>query len=104
MRARATTCLLARIWRLQINRAIIPGMGLVIYLFGAVVFVVVASWAVYVLPTPGPLGPLELAIGMIPVFVIMGSVFAAICVFWLTLVALKWLFRAIRRAKRPLSR
>ncbi|UXN75462.1 hypothetical protein N8D56_12305 [Devosia sp. A8/3-2] len=75
-------------------------MGLVLYLFGAVVFIPVAGWAVYVLPTPGPLGPASLAIALIPAGIIVGSVFAAVLVARLLLVLARTLFRIWRRFKK----
>ncbi len=72
-------------------------MGLVLYLFGAVVFVFVVGWAIYVLPTPGPLGPGSLAVALIPVMIIVGSVFAAVPVAWLLLALARTLLRVWRR-------
>ncbi|KFC66430.1 hypothetical protein FF80_02693 [Devosia sp. LC5] len=75
-------------------------MGLVLYLFGAVIFVLVVGWAVYVLPTPGPLGPTSLATALIPVAIIIGSVFALVLLTWLLLT----LARTLRRIWRHLTK
>ncbi|GLQ08800.1 hypothetical protein GCM10007913_07320 [Devosia yakushimensis] len=75
-------------------------MGLVLYLFGAVIFVLVVGWAVYVLPTPGPLGPASLATALIPVGIIVGSVFATVLLAWLLLVLARALFRIWRHLTR----
>lgn len=72
-------------------------MGLVIYLFGAAGLVLLVGWAVYVLPTPGPLGPASLAVALIPAFLIMSAVAAVATLVWLLLLLTRWLLQMWRR-------
>jgi hypothetical protein len=49
----------------------------VLYSALMVALVLGTGWALYVLPTPGPLGPLHLAVGLIPSLVLLvGAVLA----------------------------
>lgn len=72
-------------------------MGLVVYLFGAAIFVLLVGWAVYVLPTPGPLGPASLAVALIPAFLIMGCVAVVVIVAWLLLFLVRKLLQMLGR-------
>jgi uncharacterized membrane protein len=72
-------------------------MGLVIYLFVAVCLVLIVGWAAYVLPTPGPLEPAILTVGLLPVAVIMGAVLLAVIAGWALLQVVRFLYRLKRR-------
>ncbi|HWA19197.1 MAG TPA: hypothetical protein VG757_09380 [Devosia sp.] len=49
-------------------------MAMIVYVFAALAMVIFVGWAVYVLPTPGPLGPMQLAIAMLPALTLLGTV------------------------------
>lgn len=74
-------------------------MGGVVYAFGTTVVVLIVAWAIYVLPTPGPIPPLLLTVGLIPAFAIIGSVFLTVISIWL----LAWVLRAGWRLLRNLN-
>ena len=70
-------------------------MGLVLYLFAAIVLVLVAGWAVYVAPTPGPLAPWQLLGALVPAIGILLGVAAMLLLLWLAMrlgrVVLAWI-------------
>ncbi|HZY67479.1 MAG TPA: hypothetical protein VFE52_02765 [Devosia sp.] len=72
-------------------------MSLPIYVFCGMVAVIVAAWAIYVLPTPGPLGPAALAVAMIPPFVILAAVALAMVALWVAMLLLRAVLRRFRR-------
>lgn len=51
-------------------------MSYALYAFAAVAFVLGAGWAIYVLPTPGDLAPWEMAVALVPAFIILIGVMA----------------------------
>ena len=52
-------------------------MGLILYLFGAVMLVLIAGWTAYELPGPGAMSPWELSGAIFPALLIMGGVLAS---------------------------
>jgi hypothetical protein len=74
-------------------------MGLVIYLLAAIVLVIVVGWAIYVLPTPGPLSAGELAVAMLPAFAILGVLVGLLLGLWLLAMVVRLIVRTARRRR-----
>ncbi len=72
-------------------------MGGVVYAFFTTVVVLVLAWAIYVLPTPGPIPALVLTGGLIPAFIIVGSVFLTVMLLWATAYLMRAAWRLLRR-------
>lgn len=72
-------------------------MGLVLYLFAAIVLVLVAGWAVYVARTPGELAPWQLAGALVPGVGLLLGVGALALVLWLAMHLVRFVMRLIRR-------
>ena len=75
-------------------------MGLILYLFGAAIFVIFVGWAIYVLPTPGPLSPIELAQGMIPALVLIIGLLMLVGLVALSMRAARAILHLLRRTRR----
>ena len=74
-------------------------MGMVIYIFCAVAVLMVAGWAVYVLPSPGPMSAWELTGSFLPALLLMAGAIAVLLLFGL-LVRLAGLGLAFLRRPR----
>ena len=72
-------------------------MGLVLHLFGAVVFVLVLGWAIYVAPTPGELAPWQLGVALVPVLTIVFGVAALLLVLGLAIKLVRFALRNRRK-------
>jgi hypothetical protein len=72
-------------------------MGLVLYLFGAIVFVLFVGWAIYVAPTPGELAPWQLGVALVPVLTIVLGVAALLLVMGLTMKLVRFALRNRRK-------
>jgi hypothetical protein len=72
-------------------------MGLVLYLFGAVAFVLIVGWAIYVAPTPGELAPWQLTVALVPVLTIVLGVAALLLTLWLAMKLVRFALRSRRK-------
>lgn len=73
-------------------------MGAAIYLVAAVFGLLVLGWIMYVLPTPGPLSPLQLAIALIPAVAILLGLLASMAALWFLARGIGYAQRIIGRA------
>lgn len=79
-------------------------MGLVLYLFGAIVLVLLVGWAVYVLPVPGDMSAWEMGGAFVPALLILGGVLVCVLLlaapfYVLRLIRSFWRSRAARQDK-----
>lgn len=72
-----------------------------LYMIGAIALVLLAGWAVYVLPTPGPLSPWQLTGAMVPA---LGLVLAAMLGVGLLLALVRLALGAVEMLKRRAGR
>ncbi|KKC39373.1 hypothetical protein WH87_03930 [Devosia epidermidihirudinis] len=73
---------------------------MVIYIFCAVFVLMAAAWAIYVLPTPGPLSAWELSGAIYPAMLMFAGVLGVLLSFWLTAKVTLLGFRVVRRWRR----
>jgi len=75
-------------------------VGVVLYLFCAVIFVLVVGWMIYVLPVPGALSAWELTGAFIPALILAGGVLALMSALWGLGRLAEWIVRRLRRSGR----